>query len=329
MFSEDPSSENDTQKFLDEDIDTILLRRTTTKVEAAEGSKLNFSKAWFRGGNDRAIKDDREANDVDVDDPDFWFKIMNQKLNTSVNVRGITGDSRHSPVTLDVIKERSDMRSSNSMDDSEISISSADSWGSQNKLLPSKKIPPKLNARKTKKTRNLDSQSTRQMASIKSPKNARGVNLKSSIEEKSSCVGSQQGVTSPVGFTKQHKKSQRACRASVNKKYTHSTSEVRDDLLVPSYGVKNNNEISSPRKSPRKHVIKGSYKEHVLCSRCGAEFSSEHALEYHMDKMVCLKDMNQIESTRVDMSNKSLTICEHCSRQFAVPAGLQYHLCEF
>jgi Superfamily II DNA/RNA helicases, SNF2 family len=78
VLSEDKNStnENDSKSFMEEDIDTILLRRTKTQIHDRQISNgFNFSKASFKPVNSDSLDGSLEC-DVDVDDPDFWTKIF-------------------------------------------------------------------------------------------------------------------------------------------------------------------------------------------------------------------------------------------------------------
>lgn len=78
VLSEDKNStnENDSKSFMEEDIDTILLRRTKTQIHDRQTANgFNFSKASFKPANNDSLDGAIEC-DVDVDDPDFWTKIF-------------------------------------------------------------------------------------------------------------------------------------------------------------------------------------------------------------------------------------------------------------
>lgn len=90
--------------------------------------------------------------------------------------------------------------------------------------------------------------------------------------------------------------------------------------------------LPSRRESPRKHMKKIlSYKEGWICSRCNIELSSEQALNYHMDNMICLQTNNNQENSESESKhmNEDRIQCPHCMRKFAVVAGLKYHLCKY
>jgi len=81
IFSEDKdgAAEKESNSFVQQDIDSILERRSTTVVHENTGSKSNaaggtFSKARFVSKTPDALKGRRE--DVDIEDPDFWRKMI-------------------------------------------------------------------------------------------------------------------------------------------------------------------------------------------------------------------------------------------------------------
>ncbi len=81
IFSEEQSgtSEKESNDFIEQDIDSILARRTKTVIHENTGSKSNaaggtFSKASFtsKGGIGTPGKD------IDIDDPEFWKKMVGE-----------------------------------------------------------------------------------------------------------------------------------------------------------------------------------------------------------------------------------------------------------
>ena len=81
IFKEDQegSSEKESNDFASQDIDSILARRAKTVVHENTGSNSNaaggtFSKASFKNTNSDGIA----AAEVDVDDPDFWTKVVGE-----------------------------------------------------------------------------------------------------------------------------------------------------------------------------------------------------------------------------------------------------------
>lgn len=76
---QDGTSEKESTDFVSQDIDSILARRAKTVVHENTGSKSNsaggtFSKASFKSTNDGGV----DAAEVDVDDPDFWTKVVGE-----------------------------------------------------------------------------------------------------------------------------------------------------------------------------------------------------------------------------------------------------------
>ena len=80
IFSEENDGDKESNNFLEQDIDTILERRSRTVVHENTGSQGNaaggtFSKARFTAP--KAAEDKKTtAEDVDVDDPNFWEKVV-------------------------------------------------------------------------------------------------------------------------------------------------------------------------------------------------------------------------------------------------------------
>ena len=84
MFKEEKagSSEKESNEFEEADIDTILARRSKTVIHENTGSKSNaaggtFSKAVFKSNKAGTT----ESNDVDIDDPEFWKKMVGETYN--------------------------------------------------------------------------------------------------------------------------------------------------------------------------------------------------------------------------------------------------------
>merc|ERR1711915_839402 len=95
IFNEEKtgSSEKESNDFIEQDIDSILERRTKTVIHENTGSKSNaaggtFSKASFKGMNAGT----NETGDVDVDDPDFWKKVVGEAKAEELN--DLTGKKR-------------------------------------------------------------------------------------------------------------------------------------------------------------------------------------------------------------------------------------------
>ena len=97
IFSEDKAgtAEAESNAFVQQDIDSILERRSRTVIHENTGSKSSaaggtFSKASFKAPN---TPDGRKANaveNVDVDDPDFWKKMVGegQEEDQSIDLTG-------------------------------------------------------------------------------------------------------------------------------------------------------------------------------------------------------------------------------------------------
>jgi chromodomain-helicase-DNA-binding protein 7 len=85
IFNEEKAGSADAESndFVQQDIDSILARRSKTVVHDQTGSNSNaaggtFSKASFKapktpGGQEKAKKDD-----IDIDDPEFWTKMVGE-----------------------------------------------------------------------------------------------------------------------------------------------------------------------------------------------------------------------------------------------------------
>lgn len=71
--------DSESKRFMEEDIDTILLRRSKKKVHnEAQSSSTSFQKATFISGNDDKNEFHYDC-DVDLEDPDFWSKVFGKK----------------------------------------------------------------------------------------------------------------------------------------------------------------------------------------------------------------------------------------------------------
>ena len=100
IFNEEKtgSSERESSLFEAQSIDDILARRTKTVVYQNTGSKSNaagstFSKASFTAVHDDA---DREGNvdDVDIEDPDFWKKVVGEGKVEEASAIDLSGKKR-------------------------------------------------------------------------------------------------------------------------------------------------------------------------------------------------------------------------------------------
>jgi len=87
MFREEEegNAEKESSEFIDQDIDTILERRSKTVVNENTGSNSNaaggtFSKASFKAlaASDTNDGDGASNKEIDIDDPDFWKKMVGE-----------------------------------------------------------------------------------------------------------------------------------------------------------------------------------------------------------------------------------------------------------
>ena len=90
IFQEEQSgvSERESKNFVEQDIDSILARRTKTFIHDNTGSKSNvaggtFSKASFSAK--AGVGTPSKEVEVDLDDPDFWTKIVGESEGTDAN----------------------------------------------------------------------------------------------------------------------------------------------------------------------------------------------------------------------------------------------------
>ena len=81
IFKEDQdgNSEKESNDFVSQDIDSILARRAKTVIHENTGSNSNaaggtFSKASFKNTSSDGVA----AAEIDVDDPDFWTKVVGE-----------------------------------------------------------------------------------------------------------------------------------------------------------------------------------------------------------------------------------------------------------
>ena len=78
VLAEDGTSDTEAINFLEEDIDTILLRRTKRCVhETKDGNGFTFNKTSFKVSEDGTSTSD--VADIDIDDPDFWNKFFKDR----------------------------------------------------------------------------------------------------------------------------------------------------------------------------------------------------------------------------------------------------------
>ena len=97
----DGSAEKESNEFLQSDIDTIMARRTKRIIHENTGSKSNvaggtFSKAVFKATN--AGEGDASAKDIDIDDPEFWKKMIGEPVK-KVDHNNLTGKKRKRNIT--------------------------------------------------------------------------------------------------------------------------------------------------------------------------------------------------------------------------------------
>lgn len=85
IFNEEKSgsAEAESNAFIQQDIDSILQRRARTVVHENTGSGGNaaggtFSKASFVAPKTPSGSNDKQQEDVDIEDPDFWKKMVGE-----------------------------------------------------------------------------------------------------------------------------------------------------------------------------------------------------------------------------------------------------------
>jgi len=79
IFNEEKTgtTNKESEEFMSQDINSILERRTKVVVHGGKEEKQGgstFSKATFKAGNSDGV----EADNVDVDDPEFWTKVVGE-----------------------------------------------------------------------------------------------------------------------------------------------------------------------------------------------------------------------------------------------------------
>eukprot|EP00559_Dactyliosolen_fragilissimus_P007770 CAMPEP_0184861966 /NCGR_PEP_ID=MMETSP0580-20130426/6527_1 /TAXON_ID=1118495 /ORGANISM="Dactyliosolen fragilissimus" /LENGTH=2276 /DNA_ID=CAMNT_0027359649 /DNA_START=192 /DNA_END=7022 /DNA_ORIENTATION=- len=91
IFSEEKAgtSEKESNDFLEEDIESILERRSKTVIHESTGtngkaSGGTFSKASFKASKKNDIESNKYSEDVDIDDPDFWKKMIGESVEESL-----------------------------------------------------------------------------------------------------------------------------------------------------------------------------------------------------------------------------------------------------
>jgi DNA-directed RNA polymerase subunit RPC12/RpoP len=202
---------------------------------------------------------------------------------------------------------------------SEISSSTRKHNKKDNKLNTPRTENLKVNAKK----QNINFHSSRESDRIKPNETFQNEDLKSKIQTK-------------VDFHVYHPRSYHGYQSQDYPKVSKSSvvSETNGQIDHSRFLYRHSPKKFSPsrRESPRKHAKKIlSYKEGWICSRCHIELSSEQALNYHMDNMICLQANNTQENSESVSKhmNEDRIECPHCMRKFAVVAGLKYHLCKY
>lgn len=93
IFNEEKagSAEAESNDFIQQDIDSILERRARTVVHDNTGSGSNaaggtFSKASFVAPKTPSGKTGQQVEDVDIEDPEFWKKMVGEKAQEAESV---------------------------------------------------------------------------------------------------------------------------------------------------------------------------------------------------------------------------------------------------
>jgi hypothetical protein len=101
----DGTAEKESKEFIEQDIDTILARRSKTVIHDGTGSINNaagstFSKATFKASSGSDSSNDTYSNkDIDIDDPDFWTKMIGEAKHDNIDVPSL-GKKRVSKKTM-------------------------------------------------------------------------------------------------------------------------------------------------------------------------------------------------------------------------------------
>uniref|UniRef100_A0A8R1DML0 Uncharacterized protein n=1 Tax=Caenorhabditis japonica TaxID=281687 RepID=A0A8R1DML0_CAEJA len=131
--------ENESAKFNEEDIETILQRRTQTiTLEAGQKGSL-FAKASFNSTHNK-------GDDIDIDDPEFWTKWA-EKAQVDVEKATATPDGRE--LIIEEPRKRTKRFEDNKMDEE-------DSDGSDGSGKRSKRGPPGSNRKRRKDDEDTD-----------------------------------------------------------------------------------------------------------------------------------------------------------------------------
>ena len=88
IFREMDVSDKESHEFMEEDIDTILERRTKSVIHEMSDQlplvvgRSTFSKTVFRSKRNLALVNSQGHchDDIDIDDPDFWKKILGDHI---------------------------------------------------------------------------------------------------------------------------------------------------------------------------------------------------------------------------------------------------------
>lgn len=99
------TSEKESNDFISQDIDSILARRAKTVVHENTGSNSNaaggtFSKASFKNTNSDGVA----SAEVDIDDPDFWTKVVGEAKEEEDQQLGKRKRAQHSYSEKDYLK---------------------------------------------------------------------------------------------------------------------------------------------------------------------------------------------------------------------------------
>jgi hypothetical protein len=142
IFNEDSAgtAEAESNDFVQQDIDSILLGRSRTVVHDNTGSKSNaaggtFSKARFNvAKTPDTAKGKGKHEDIDIEDPDFWKKMVGES-NIEEEVDGPTEKRRHRKATnyseTEYMKELEASLKLSDAENNSYSDSSADEGGDE------------------------------------------------------------------------------------------------------------------------------------------------------------------------------------------------------
>ena len=152
IFNEDKAgtAEAESNDFVQQDIDSILERRSRTVVHNNTGSQSNaaggtFSKASFAAPKTPSGDKNRPTEDVDIEDPEFWKKMVGEapaevqsalkprKRNRTNYSEKAYERQFQSAISLDPDASGSDLSSDefDSSDDEEADVKERSRWGGQ------------------------------------------------------------------------------------------------------------------------------------------------------------------------------------------------------